>query len=128
MLKELQMAQNSPISRRDLLSAGAGAAAGLVAHRVGAVVPPAPGCGEATAAQTSGPYYPTRDRADEDPDLTQVRGRPARATGEVIVVQGRPLDEGCRPIAGALVEIWQANTWGRYDHISGSLAAGTASW
>ncbi len=67
MTKELQMAQNSPISRRDLLSAGAGAAAGLVAHRVGAVVPPAPVCGEATAAQTSGPYYPTRDRADEDP-------------------------------------------------------------
>jgi protocatechuate 3,4-dioxygenase beta subunit len=26
------------------------------------------------------------------------------------------VDEECRPIAGVLVEIWQANTWGRYDH------------
>ena len=26
------------------------------------------------------------------------------------------LDQECRPVAGALVEISQANTWGRYDH------------
>ena len=26
------------------------------------------------------------------------------------------LDQQCQPVAGALVEIWQANTWGRYDH------------
>lgn len=110
------MSQDSPISRRDLLSAGAGAAAGLVAQRLGADPPAPAACSEVTAAQTEGPYYPTRDREDEDPDLTQVRGRPGRATGDVIVIQGRVLDEDCRPIAGALVELWQANCWGRYDH------------
>ena len=110
------MSQDSPISRRELLSAGAGAAAGLVAHRLGADAPAPAACSEVTAAQTEGPYYPTRDREDEDPDLTQVRGRPGRATGDVIVIQGRVLDEDCRPIAGALVELWQANSWGRYDH------------
>jgi protocatechuate 3,4-dioxygenase beta subunit len=104
------------MSRRGLLSVGAGAAAGLVAHGLGADATSPPACSQATAAQTSGPYYPTRDREDEDPDLTQVRGRSGRATGDVIVVQGRVLDEACRPIAGVLVEIWQANTWGRYDH------------
>jgi protocatechuate 3,4-dioxygenase beta subunit len=109
------LAQDAPISRRELLSAGAGAAAGLVAHRLGADIA-SPPCTEATVAQTSGPYYPPRDREDEDPDLTQVRGRPGRATGDVIFVRGRVLDEACQPIAGALVEIWQANTWGRYDH------------
>jgi protocatechuate 3,4-dioxygenase, beta subunit len=109
------MAGDAPISRRELLSAGAGAAAGLVAHRLGADAP-SPPCNEATATQTSGPYYPTRDREDENPDLTQVRGRSGRAAGEVIFVRGRVLDEACRPISGALVEIWQANTWGRYDH------------
>ena len=110
------MAREAPISRRDLLSVGAGAAAGLVAHKLGADVSSPPACSEATVAQTSGPYYPTHDREDEDPDLTQVRGRPGRATGEVIFVRGRILDEKCQPVAGALVEIWQANTWGRYDH------------
>jgi protocatechuate 3,4-dioxygenase beta subunit len=45
-----------------------------------------------------------------------VKGRPGRASGEVIYVQGRVLDTDCRPVAGALVEIWQANRWGRYDH------------
>jgi protocatechuate 3,4-dioxygenase beta subunit len=97
-----------------LLSAGAGAAAGLLAERLGAQPPTA--CAEATAAQTSGPYYPTRDREDEDPDLTRVRGRSGRAAGEVLYVRGRVLDQECRPVANALVEIWQANTWGRYDH------------
>jgi protocatechuate 3,4-dioxygenase beta subunit len=99
-----------------LLSAGAGAAAGLLAHRLGAEPQPAPACGEATAAQTMGPYYPTHDREDEDPDLTRVKGRPGRAEGELVIVQGRVLDEACKPVPGALVEIWQANRWGRYDH------------
>lgn len=110
------MAQNEPISRRALLGAGAGVAAGILAQRVAGQTAPAPPCADATVAQSSGPYYPSRDRDDEDPDLTQVRGRPGRAAGEVIYVRGRVLDQNCRPVAGALVEIWQANTHGRYDH------------
>jgi protocatechuate 3,4-dioxygenase, beta subunit len=110
------MPQDPAISRRDLLGVGAGAAAGLLAKRLGADVPPGPACAEPTAAQTSGPFYPTHDRPDEDPDLTRVKGRAGRAAGELIVVQGRVLDEACQPIVGALVEIWQANTHGRYDH------------
>lgn len=110
------MTQDPSISRRDLLSAGAGAAAGLLAQRLGAEAPPGSPCAGPTVAQTDGPYYPTRDREDEDPDLTRVKGRAGRAAGEVISVLGRVLDRACRPVPGALVEIWQANTWGRYDH------------
>jgi len=110
------MSQEHPISRRELLGAGAGAAAGLVAQRLVGEVPAGQACGEATAPQTSGPYYPARDRPDEDPDLTRVEGQPDRATGEIVYVRGKVLDEACRPVAGALVEIWQANSWGRYDH------------
>ena len=106
------MSQSSPISRRGLLGAGAGAAAGLIAQRLGAD----PSCGQPTAAQTAGPYYPTREGVEEDPDLTRVKGRPGRAEGEVIQVVGQVLDESCRPVAGALVELWQANAHGRYDH------------
>ena len=36
--------------------------------------------------------------------------------GERIVVSGRVLDEGGRPLRGALVEVWQANSAGRYKH------------
>ena len=110
------MAKDSPISRRALLGAGAGAAAGLIAHKLNADIPPEPSCSEPTAAQTMGPYYPTHDREDEDPDLTQIRGRAGRAKGEVIYIRGRVLDEDCRPVEGALVEVWQANAEGRYDH------------
>jgi protocatechuate 3,4-dioxygenase beta subunit len=110
------MAQDHPISRRDLLGVGAGAAAGLVAQHLAGEIPPALSCGDPTAAQTSGPYYPTRNAADEDPDLTRVKGRQGRAAGEIVVVRGTVVDEACKPVAGALVEIWQANTYGRYDH------------
>ena len=109
------MPDDAPISRRHLLGASAGAAAGLLAQRLGAAAP-APPCADDTPAQTAGPYYPTHDGVEEDPDLTRIKGRPGRAAGELIVVRGRVLDDACRPVAGALVEIWQANTHGRYDH------------
>lgn len=109
------MPEDHPISRRELLGAGAGAAAGLVAQRLMGEAAERE-CSEATAAQTSGPFYPTHDRPDEDADLTQVKGRPDRASGEIVYLRGRVLDQACQPVAGALVEVWQANRWGRYDH------------
>src|SRR3989441_12578105 len=33
-------------------------------------------------------------------------------------VTGRVVDEECRPVKGAMVEIWQANTRGRYTHVA----------
>ena len=36
--------------------------------------------------------------------------------GERIVVHGRVLDAGHRPLVGALIEVWQANASGRYAH------------
>lgn len=50
-------------------------------------------------------------------DLTRVApGRPF-AEGDRIEVTGRLLDERGRPIRRALVEIWNANKWGRYTHL-----------
>jgi len=49
-------------------------------------------------------------------DLTrQHAGEPL---GERIIVGGRVLDGDGRPLAGTLVEIWQANASGRYVHAS----------
>lgn len=54
-------------------------------------------------------------RAGED-DLTQIApGRP-RAEGLAIVISGRVLDEDLRPVRGSLIEVWNANTHGRYSH------------
>jgi protocatechuate 3,4-dioxygenase beta subunit len=57
-----------------------------------------------------------QDRAGPgDADLTtQHAGEPL---GERIIVTGRVLDGGGRPIPGTLIEIWQANAAGRYRHV-----------
>ncbi|HKN86710.1 MAG TPA: protocatechuate 3,4-dioxygenase [Nitrospiraceae bacterium] len=73
-----------------------------------------------TPDQTEGPYYPPKAQIDamldQDNDLTRVGGRSGKATGQIIYVVGRVRDQHCRPIEGAMVEIWQASENGRYSH------------
>ncbi len=60
------------------------------------------------------PAFGERDVHALESDLTiQHNGEPI---GERIVVAGRVLDGDGRPVAGQLVEIWQANAAGRYIH------------
>jgi len=47
-------------------------------------------------------------------DLTA--GHPGEPLGERIIVAGRVLDEGGRPVTNSLVEVWQCNAAGRYRH------------
>jgi protocatechuate 3,4-dioxygenase beta subunit len=61
-----------------------------------------------------GPVFAPDHVGTADADLTrQHAGEPL---GERIIVAGRLLDGDGRPIAGQLVEIWQANAAGRYAH------------
>lgn len=54
-------------------------------------------------------------RAGEN-DLTRIApGRP-QALGQAIAITGRVLDEDSRPVRDTLIEIWNANTHGRYSH------------
>lgn len=69
-----------------------------------------------TPRQTAGPFYPETLPLDADNDLVSVQGRAARAAGAVTHVWGRVLAEDGRAIAGALVEIWQCDAFGRYHH------------
>lgn len=69
-----------------------------------------------TPNQTEGPFYPTGFPADMDNDLVQVRGQQARAMGEVLHLKGRVIGVDGRPLAGTLVEIWQCDAQGLYDH------------
>ena len=60
------------------------------------------------------PAFGERDITEIDNDLTRHhRGEPV---GERITVSGRLLDRDGRPVRGQLIEIWQANSAGRYAH------------
>jgi protocatechuate 3,4-dioxygenase, beta subunit len=68
-----------------------------------------------TLSELTGPVYGHEAVQPGDADLTkQHKGEPL---GERIVVHGRVLDEGGRPVPNTLVEVWQANAAGRYVHV-----------
>ena len=67
-----------------------------------------------TAYQIDGPFYPLVLPAEQDVDLTRLAGGSGMAAGQVIEVVGQIRDGGCRPVPGCLVEVWQADTHGRY--------------
>lgn len=101
------MSHPTDSARRRVLAGTLGVAATAVS---------APLMASVTPSQTEGPFFPIVDQADKDADMTRIEGHDAMAEGEVVVVEGRVLDEAGQPIEGALVDVWQANTHGRYAH------------
>lgn len=94
-----------PILSRRLVLAGATSLA-LVRP---ALAQPTPACGRVTVRQTEGPYFKPQS--------------PLRASlvepgmgGERLHLIGRVTTTGCRPVAGAMLEFWQADDAGRYDN------------
>jgi len=71
-----------------------------------------------TPGEILGPFYPVIRPLDQDADLTTIAGKQGRATGQVIYLMGRVLNQKGEPVQGARIEIWQANTHGRYSHPS----------
>jgi protocatechuate 3,4-dioxygenase, alpha subunit len=70
-----------------------------------------------TPGQTVGPFFALGLDRPEWSDLT--RNNPA---GERIVIEGRVLDGDGAPVPDALLELWQANAAGRYDHVADEQA------
>lgn len=66
------------------------------------------------SVEASSPVFGRRELGPLDHDLT--RQRDSEPVGERIIVTGRVLGPGGRPMPGTLVEIWQANAAGRYAH------------
>ena len=107
-------------TRRAVLRAG-GVGAGIVAagsmlaiDRSAAETPLAatPAChdgDEATLAQTEGPYF--RPSSPERVELLE-----AGMAGQQIELVGIVLTRGCKALAGALLDFWQADDKGRYDN------------
>ena len=70
----------------------------------------------ATPSQTLGPFFSLGLIREGDDDLAcRTPGGP-RAEGAPIVVGGRVLDEDGKPVRKALIEVWQANCRGKYEH------------
>jgi protocatechuate 3,4-dioxygenase beta subunit len=59
---------------------------------------------------------PTFSPAQFPPILDMSREDGRDAMGQRIIVAGRVTDDADRPVAGAMIELWQANAAGRYHH------------
>jgi protocatechuate 3,4-dioxygenase beta subunit len=82
------------------------------AARGGRGLAPTPDCDdgdEPTPSETEGPFFTPRS-----PERTSLleRGMP----GTRIVLTGRVLSPGCKPLAGALLDFWHADDSGEYDN------------
>ena len=69
-----------------------------------------------TLSESTGPGPIWSEVSEEDADLTTNSGTGAPALGERIIVTGKILDENGNGLPGTLLEIWQANSAGRYVH------------
>jgi protocatechuate 3,4-dioxygenase beta subunit len=93
-----------------LASTGLGLAGGALAQ---GELAPTPACNDdddaPTVRQTEGPFFKpsSPERLDlREPDM---RGQPVELSGVV-------LTRGCRPVARALLDLWQADHEGAYDN------------
>jgi protocatechuate 3,4-dioxygenase beta subunit len=66
-----------------------------------------------TLSEVTGPK-PGLNLGQHAADLTA--GHNGEPLGERIIVSGRVLDENARPLRNSLVEVWQCNAAGRYQH------------
>jgi protocatechuate 3,4-dioxygenase beta subunit len=66
-----------------------------------------------TGEMTLGPFFP-REFAQGANDLTTLEGKAAK--GKVIEITGRVTQLDGRPLDNLVLEIWQADAEGRFDH------------
>jgi protocatechuate 3,4-dioxygenase beta subunit len=70
----------------------------------------------ATPEDDLGPFYPLDWGGDIDADLTRLGNAASAAEGRRLQLGGVVRDTRGQPVADAAVEIWQADTRGRYRH------------
>ena len=68
-----------------------------------------------TLSEVTGPMFGHDRVGPNDHDLT--RQHDGEPMGERIIVGGKVMDEDGRPVPNTLVELWQCNAAGRYNHI-----------
>jgi protocatechuate 3,4-dioxygenase beta subunit len=108
--------QGRLLSRREMLSLIGAAGAAILARPAMAQSGPAPISCIATPEQTEGPYF-----VDERLNRSDIRSDPSDGS----VREGVPLalrlavssigKDGCKPVAGAIVDIWHCDALGNYS-------------
>lgn len=101
--------------RRFLLAGGTLAVAGLGSDAQGELhgqeLAPTPACHDGdqrTVRQTEGPFF--KPKSPLRSDLREA------GAGDPVELTGLVLTRRCRPVAGALVDLWQADQKGDYDN------------
>ena len=90
----------------------AGSLLGIGSGVAQAPLSPTPAChdgDEPTLAQTEGPFF--KPSSPERVELIE-----AGMAGQPLELTGLVLTRGCKPVAGALIDFWQANDKGEYDN------------
>jgi protocatechuate 3,4-dioxygenase beta subunit len=64
---------------------------------------------ETTIRQTEGPYF--KPSSPERADLVE-----PDTTGRLVEIDGQVTTRSCRPVAGALIDLWHADEHGEYDN------------
>lgn len=67
-----------------------------------------------TLSEVTGPVFGHKPVAQHERDLTRQHDAPP--IGQRIILSGRVVDGDDRPVKSTLIEIWQANSAGRYVH------------
>jgi protocatechuate 3,4-dioxygenase beta subunit len=108
-------------SRRRILSAGAFGVTGLfLPGRAGQAqqrLARTPAChdgDEPTVPETEGPFFKPRSPQRADFRERGIEGQPVDLSGYV-------LTRSCRPVAGAIVDLWHADNDGNYDNTGSRL-------
>ena len=105
----------SVVRRRKLLTTGAAAVATLALPALLSQSWAQSTLLALTPSQTEGPFYPLTLPADSDFDLLK-NGNASYWHGQPAWVEGTVRDTAGKPVAGAVVEIWQCDHAGHYHH------------
>jgi protocatechuate 3,4-dioxygenase beta subunit len=116
-VEEDDMTDDNGHTRRDFLVStiavtGMAFGAAELAPAAGQTLSPTPECkdgDEPTVRQTEGPFYKPSSPQRANLREPSLRGRPVELSGVV-------LTRACRPVAGALVDLWHADAGGDYDN------------
>ena len=111
------MGSTANFSRRQWLELMLATGGALATSSLSGILAQAPTRPE-TPNMVLGPFYPQVKPADRDRDLTLIRGRRTQASGKIIYLQGRVINQRGEPVRNARVELWQTNSHGRYAHQS----------
>lgn len=106
------------LSRRLILKGALAAGSAIAANHAGRVLAqnatPTPACkdrDDPTEEQIEGPYFKPRSPLRTDLVVPGTRGK-------LVTLEGHVLTRSCKPVGGALLDLWHADENGDYDNSS----------